>query len=76
MAPQLPGRQRSGGEQLKLRLGKMFKRSHLDQGLGTALGACHPSYVRNTNRKIRVQAGLGVKGDPISKITNVERAGE
>jgi hypothetical protein len=29
----------------------------------------------STNRRITVQAGLGIKQDPISKIINAERAG-
>jgi hypothetical protein len=34
---------------------------------------CHPSYVENTNRRIKVQAGLGIKRDPITKITQEEK---
>jgi hypothetical protein len=34
-----------------------------------------PSYTGNTNRRIVVQAGPGIKQDPISKITNTKKAG-
>jgi tagatose-1,6-bisphosphate aldolase non-catalytic subunit AgaZ/GatZ len=36
---------------------------------------CHSSYVGSTNRKIVVQAHMGIKQDPISKTTNAKRAG-
>jgi hypothetical protein len=34
--------------------------------------ACHPSYTGSTNRRIMVQAGIGIKQDPISKITDTK----
>jgi hypothetical protein len=38
--------------------------------------ACHPSYRRESNRRITIQDNLGKKQDLISKITRVKRAGE
>jgi hypothetical protein len=37
--------------------------------------ASHSSYNRSINRRIEIQAGPGKKQDPISKITNIKRAG-
>jgi hypothetical protein len=36
--------------------------------------ASHPNYMGSTNRRTEVQAGLGIKQDPISKITEAKRA--
>jgi hypothetical protein len=37
---------------------------------------CHTSYVEIKNRRIVVQANLGIKHGPISKITNAKSAGD
>jgi hypothetical protein len=37
--------------------------------------ACLPSYAGSINRRITVQTHLGIKGDSISKINKVKKAG-
>jgi hypothetical protein len=43
--------------------------------LGVVAHNCHPSYTGYINRRVRVQASLGIKQNSISKTTNAERAG-
>jgi hypothetical protein len=37
---------------------------------------CHPSYLRSTNRKVTVLGSMGIRPDPMSKITNAKKAGK
>jgi hypothetical protein len=56
-------------------MGKKFLRPHLNQWL---VWWCTPAFLAtegSTNRILEVQASLGIKCDPISKITNAQRAG-
>jgi hypothetical protein len=46
------------------------------QSIAGSSVTCHPSYSGSTNRKILVQVSLGIKRDPISKITNIVGSGE
>jgi hypothetical protein len=55
-------------------LGKMFTRSYLNQWLGMVACTCHPAMQGSINRRIEVQACLGIKQDPISKIFNARLA--
>jgi hypothetical protein len=40
--------------------------------LDTVAHTYHPSYVKKLNRRLMIQAGLGTKLDPISKITKAK----
>jgi hypothetical protein len=59
-------RWKSGISCFEASMGKKYTRSHLDH-LHAVMHACHPSYEGNTNRKISIQAGPGIKQDPVSK---------
>jgi hypothetical protein len=41
--------------------------------MGAVAYICHPITARSTNRRISIQAGLGKKHDPVSKITRAEK---
>jgi hypothetical protein len=73
--PSQPVAGHGGGLWFKASLSKKFLRPHLNQWLDMVACACHVICVGRINKKITVHAGLGQKQDPISKITNVKRAG-
>jgi hypothetical protein len=50
----------------------MFTRQHLKHWLGVVAHTFHPTMQGSTNRRIVIQ---GIKGDPISIITNAKMAG-
>jgi heterodisulfide reductase subunit A-like polyferredoxin len=41
---------------------------------GVVVHTCHPNYTGRISKKSVVQAGLSLKGDPISKITNAKQS--
>jgi hypothetical protein len=52
-------------------------RPHLNKWLGAVACACHTSYVgKGMKRRNIVQFFSGLKQAPMSKITNIKRAGE
>jgi hypothetical protein len=57
-------------------LGKELVRPYLNKKLGMVVHSCHPTYTRNMNRRIAVQAGLGINGETLSKkIPKAKRTG-
>jgi hypothetical protein len=56
------------GCQFEASLGKQFGRFHLNHyKLGIVVHICHPSYSGSVNRRIAIQANLGIKARPYSK---------
>jgi hypothetical protein len=60
-----------GGSWFKANLGQKFMRFHLSQWLGTSSLATWGS----RNKRTMVQARMGIKQGPVSKITKAKRAG-
>jgi hypothetical protein len=60
-----------GGLQFEARLTR--KKPHLNQWLDVVEHTCHPSYSGSVNRMIEVHTSLGIKEDPISKITRKQK---
>jgi hypothetical protein len=48
-------------------LGNKFMTPQPNHQLGVVVWACHPSYLGSINRKISIQAGLGVNARPCPK---------
>jgi hypothetical protein len=51
----------------------MYKKGIISLGSGTCLSS--PATLGSTSRRMAVQAGLGIKRDPISKITKTPKKG-
>jgi hypothetical protein len=56
--------------------GKKFVRPHLNQWLGKVVHACHPSLLGSINRKITVQASLGINAKPYLKNNQIKKGWE